>query len=208
MDLDPATRQRIDSLIGSHDVTLFMKGNRKAPQCGFSATLVRILDSLIADYRTVDVLSDPEIREGIKEYSSWPTIPQLYHKGEFMGGCDIVQELYSSGELQTALGVAPAEAPNPKVTVTEAAAEALKRTLQEMGGEGRELHLGIDARYQGSLFFAPRLPEELAVEASGFTLLMDPMTASRASGVGLDVVETPQGYSFRIDNPNAPEVPE
>jgi Fe-S cluster assembly iron-binding protein IscA len=125
-----------------------------------------------------------------------------------MGGCDIVQELYSSGELQTSLGVAPAEAPNPKVTVTEAAAEALKRTLQEMGGEGRELHLGIDARYQGSLFFAPRLPEELAVEASGFTLLMDPMTASRASGVGLDVVETPQGYSFRIDNPNAPEVPE
>ncbi len=68
--------------------------------------------------------------------------------------------------------------------------------------------LGIDARYQGSLFFAPRLPEELAVEASGITLLMDPMTASRADGVGLDVVETPQGYSFRIDTPNAPQVRE
>ena len=104
MNLDPATRQRIDDLIKKHRVLLFMKGDRSFPQCGFSATVVQILDSLIPDYETVDVLRDPAIREGIKAYSSWPTIPQLYIDGEFQGGCDIVRELYASGELKEKLG--------------------------------------------------------------------------------------------------------
>jgi monothiol glutaredoxin len=97
--MDDSTRERIDGLVKGHPVTLFMKGNRQAPQCGFSATVVQILDRLIPQYQTVDVLADPAIREGIKEYSSWPTIPQLYLAGEFQGGCDIVIELYESGEL-------------------------------------------------------------------------------------------------------------
>lgn len=101
--MDESTRERIDGLVKGHPVTLFMKGNRRAPQCGFSATVVQILDSLLPDYQTVDVLQDPAIREGIKEYSSWPTIPQLYIAGEFQGGCDIVIELYESGELQEKL---------------------------------------------------------------------------------------------------------
>ena len=100
MSLDEQTRKRIASAIDSHSVTLFMKGSREAPQCGFSATLVRILDSLIPDYQTVDVLADPALREGIKTFSSWPTIPQLYIGGEFIGGCDIVTEMFQSGELQ------------------------------------------------------------------------------------------------------------
>ena len=82
---------------------LFMKGNRQRPQCGFSAQVVQILDTLLPEYRTVDVLADPEIRDGIKEYSSWPTIPQLYVAGEFQGGCDIITEMYQSGELQQKL---------------------------------------------------------------------------------------------------------
>ena len=90
MSLDEASRSQIDTLIGQHDITLFMKGNRQQPQCGFSSTVVQILDRLIPDYQTVDVLSDPAIRENIKLYSSWPTIPQLYVKGEFIGGCDII----------------------------------------------------------------------------------------------------------------------
>ena len=106
MNLDPATRQRIDELVKKNRVLLFMKGERSYPQCGFSATVVQILDSLIPDYRTVDVLSDPAIREGVKAYSQWPTIPQLYIDGEFVGGCDIVREMYASGELQEKLGVA------------------------------------------------------------------------------------------------------
>ena len=107
MNLDPATRQRIDELVKKNRVLLFMKGERGYPQCGFSATVVQILDSLIPDYLTVDVLRDPAIRDGIKAYSQWPTIPQLYIDGEFQGGCDIVREMYASGELQEKLRVSP-----------------------------------------------------------------------------------------------------
>ncbi len=107
MSLSDDTRSRIASTIGSDRIVLFMKGNRSVPQCGFSATLVQILDTLVPDYTTVDVLADPEVREGIKEYSSWPTVPQLYVSGEFVGGCDIVREMYQSGELQKTLDKAP-----------------------------------------------------------------------------------------------------
>jgi monothiol glutaredoxin len=101
--MNESTRQRIDEMVKGNKVVLFMKGSRHAPQCGFSATVVQILDRVIPDYQTVDVLRDPEIREGIKEYSAWPTIPQLYVRGEFQGGCDIVREMYQSGELEEML---------------------------------------------------------------------------------------------------------
>ena len=103
MSLDDPTRQRIQTLVDSDHVVLFMKGERRVPQCGFSAQVVQILDSLVPEYTTHDVLSDPEVRQGIKEFSNWPTIPQLYVRGEFLGGCDIVTEMYRSGELKTAL---------------------------------------------------------------------------------------------------------
>lgn len=90
MALDPELRSELDQLTKDHRVVLFMKGTPRAPQCGFSARVVGILDDLLEDYRTIDVLSRPEIRNGIKEYSNWPTIPQLYVNGEFVGGCDIV----------------------------------------------------------------------------------------------------------------------
>lgn len=103
MALNEQTRERIESYIHSGDVVVFMKGNRSMPQCGFSGKVVQILDSLVEDYTTVDVLADPDIRDGIKEFSSWPTIPQLYLKGEFVGGCDIITEMFQSGELETLL---------------------------------------------------------------------------------------------------------
>ena len=93
-------QSRIEALVKQHPVLVFMKGDRNFPQCGFSAQVVRILDSMLPEYTTVDVLQDQLIREGIKEYSSWPTIPQLYLGGEFQGGCDIITEMYQSGELQ------------------------------------------------------------------------------------------------------------
>jgi monothiol glutaredoxin len=105
MQLSEETKARIEGLVASDDVVLFMKGNRQMPQCGFSATVVQILDHLIPQYTTVDVLQDPEVREGIKLFTQWPTIPQLYVKGEFVGGCDIVREMFQTGELQKALGV-------------------------------------------------------------------------------------------------------
>ena len=98
------TRARIDDLVKSHKVLLFMKGSRDFPQCGFSAQVVQILDRLVPEYATVDVLADAEIRQGVKEYAAWPTIPQLFVDGEFQGGCDIITEMYQSGELAQKLG--------------------------------------------------------------------------------------------------------
>ena len=91
---------RIDALVKANDVVLFMKGSALFPQCGFSSRAVAILDHLGVPYETVDVLQDGEIRQGIKEYSDWPTIPQLYVKGEFVGGSDIMMDMFESGELQ------------------------------------------------------------------------------------------------------------
>src|SRR5512139_1148271 len=92
--------QRIDEIVKADDVVLFMKGSALFPQCGFSSRAVAILDHLGVKFETVDVLQDPEIREGIKHYSDWPTIPQLYVKGEFVGGSDIMMEMFEAGELQ------------------------------------------------------------------------------------------------------------
>jgi len=92
--------ERIQSEIASNDVVLFMKGTPVFPQCGFSAATVQILTTLGVKFKAVDVLKDPEIRQGIKEFSNWPTIPQLYVKGEFVGGCDIIREMFESEELE------------------------------------------------------------------------------------------------------------
>jgi len=103
----------IKALVDSNDVLLFMKGTPVFPQCGFSSVVAKVLDHLQVEYASVNVLEDPAIRDGIKVYSDWPTIPQLYVKGEFVGGCDIVKEMFEAGELQTYLrekGVAPAAA--------------------------------------------------------------------------------------------------
>ncbi|HVU29182.1 MAG TPA: Grx4 family monothiol glutaredoxin [Sphingomicrobium sp.] len=94
---------RIGEIVRNNDVVLFMKGTALFPQCGFSSRAIAILDRLGAKYETVDVLQDPEIRQGIKDYSDWPTIPQLYVRGEFVGGSDIMMEMFESGELQQML---------------------------------------------------------------------------------------------------------
>jgi monothiol glutaredoxin len=101
--MTPELRSRIESIIESDKVVLFMKGTRQQPQCGFSAQVVEILDALIPSYTTVNVLADPSVREGIKEYASWPTIPQLYVSKEFVGGCDIITQMYENNELQKLL---------------------------------------------------------------------------------------------------------
>lgn len=101
MDDSVATRIRQD--IDENDVVLFMKGTPMFPQCGFSAAVVQVLTNMSVKFKGIDVLTDPTLREGIKQFSDWPTIPQLYVKGEFVGGCDIVRELQETGELQTML---------------------------------------------------------------------------------------------------------
>lgn len=98
-----AISQAIQETIDSNDVVLYMKGTKSFPQCGFSAAVVQILNHLEVDFQDVNVLADESIRQGIKEFSNWPTIPQLYIKGEFIGGCDIVREMTEAGELQDLL---------------------------------------------------------------------------------------------------------
>ena len=97
------SQSRIADIVGKNDVVLFMKGTALFPQCGFSSRAVAILDRLGVAYETVDVLQDPEIRQGIKDYSDWPTVPQLYVRGEFVGGSDIMMEMFENGELQQLL---------------------------------------------------------------------------------------------------------
>lgn len=104
--MTPEVKAKIDRLVNENKVMVFMKGSKLMPQCGFSNNVVQILNTLGVPYETLDILADPEIRQGIKEYSSWPTIPQIYINGEFIGGSDIAIELYQSGELQQMVEVA------------------------------------------------------------------------------------------------------
>ena len=202
MPLEPALRSRIEALVASERVVLFMKGVRGAPRCGFSATVCRILDGLIPQYASVDVLADAELREGIKQFSQWPTIPQLYVGGEFVGGCDIVQEMLADGSLYAALGVPEPELAPPAIAITGAAAAALRQLASRSAGP---LHLSIDAQFQHSLYFGPSEPGALALSIDGIALELDPLSAPRANGLTLDAEVRAEGPAFRIDNPNAPK---
>jgi monothiol glutaredoxin len=104
--MTPELQQRLEDLVQQNKIMVFMKGNKLMPQCGFSNNVVQILNMLGAPYETIDVLADPDIRNGIKEFSNWPTIPQVYVNGEFLGGSDILIELYQKGELQQVVEVA------------------------------------------------------------------------------------------------------
>ncbi|HEY9742446.1 MAG TPA: Grx4 family monothiol glutaredoxin [Coleofasciculaceae cyanobacterium] len=104
--MTPELKERLDKLVNQNKIMVFMKGNKLMPQCGFSNNVVQILNTLGVPYETIDVLDDYEIRQGIKEYSNWPTIPQVYINGEFVGGSDVLIELYQQGELQQLVEVA------------------------------------------------------------------------------------------------------
>jgi monothiol glutaredoxin len=104
--MTPELKERIDTLVEENKIMVFMKGNKLMPQCGFSNNVVQILNTLGVPFETLDILADPEIRQGIKEYSNWPTIPQVYINGQFVGGSDILIEMYNKGELQELVEVA------------------------------------------------------------------------------------------------------
>jgi monothiol glutaredoxin len=203
MSLDPALRSRIDTLLRAHPVVLFMKGTPQAPRCGFSAATAGVLDALLGDYASVDVLADPELREGIKAYGSWPTIPQLYVNAELVGGADIVQSMYTSGELQKLLGLPEPDRTPPPITITDAAAQAIRAALAD-AEPGLGLHLVIDARYHAEFHLAEADASAIRSEANGIVICMDLATAPRARGIRIDWVETAQGSGLAIDNPNAP----
>ncbi len=203
MPLNETTRTRIETLLKQNPVVLFMKGNPQAPQCGFSAATVGVLSELLPDYASVNVLEDPEIREGIKQYGNWPTIPQLYVKGELVGGADIVQSMYNSGELQELFGLPKPDRTPPTITITDTAAAAIRNALTD-AEPGLALHLSIDARFQPQFHLAEPGDDEVRAESNGIDILMDVATAQRARGIRIDWAETMQGAGLAIDNPNAP----
>ena len=203
MTLTPGVRARIESILAEYPVVLFMKGTRDAPRCGFSAATVGVLNELLPDYASVDVLADADIREGIKVYGNWPTIPQLYVKGELVGGADIVQSMYTSGQLQELFGLPKPDRTPPAITISNAAASAIREALAD-AEPGLALHLAIDARYQAQFHLAEADAQAIRSEANGIALLMDLGTAQRARGIRIDWAETVQGAGLSIDNPNAP----
>ncbi len=203
MAIDPAFKTRIDTLVHDHKVVLFMKGNRRMPQCGFSSRVVGILDGIVDQYQTVDVLSDPEVRSGMKDYSDWPTFPQLYVDGEFLGGCDIVTEMAGTGELHEALGVQLEEVAVPEMTITDSAAAELKGALADLP-DGEFLRFRIGQGYRYELNLGPRAFGDIEVTLAGWTVLMDRGTAKLAGGTVIDHVTGPMGSGFKISNPNEP----
>ena len=201
--ISDALRSRISGLVAQNPVVLFMKGTRRAPQCGFSAQVVQILDELVPEYETVDVLSSAELRDGIKEFSQWPTIPQLFVNGEFVGGCDIVRALQESGELAQMLSKPGTPPALPTIYITAAALSAFQGAL--LDAQGEFLHLKIDARFQNDLYFAPREPGTLELNIQGLSLLIDPASARRADGMSIDFIDG-DNAGFKIENPNQPAI--
>ncbi len=203
MSLDPALRSRIESILTANRVVLFMKGQPTMPQCGFSAKAVGALQDLGVEFAHVNVLADPEIREGIKAYGDWPTIPQLYIDSELVGGSDIILQMASSGELSSVLGLAAPDRTPPSITVTPAAVDMLRGALAD--APGASLQLSIDASFQPNFQLAPHDDNAIAAESNGLRVQFDLASARRADGITIDWVDDIRGKGLAIDNPNAPK---
>jgi len=201
MSAEDPVHQEIDQLVKSQPVVLFMKGTPQMPQCGFSATVVGILEDVLDDYHTVDVLSRPEIRNGIKEYTQWPTVPQLYVNGEFVGGCDIITEMAGTGELYETLGVELPEASEPSITITDSARDVF---ADAPCPEDQGIRLTISKQFQYQLGVGPINATDFRVSSNGVTLTIDRMSAGRAEGLTVDFESDGAQSGFRIKNPNEP----
>ena len=197
-----AVHRQISTILASNPVVLFMKGTPAQPRCGFSAKSVDVLNTLVPDFFGVDVLNDDDIRQGIKTYGNWPTIPQLYVKGELVGGSDIIMQLYNTGELHQLLGVAAPDRSAPEIFISAQAATAIRAGMADEPALG--LHLRIDGRWQASFQLAPIEGHEIKAVADDLVVYMDVQTAQRAKGLRIDWTETLQGAGLSITNPNAP----
>lgn len=202
MPLDKETREIIDRVLAENKVVLFMKGTPAQPQCGFSATTCSTLNMLLPDYMTVNVLDYPEIREGIKEYANWPTIPQLYIGGELMGGSDIVQDMMKSGELAEALGIDVPSVDAPTITISDEGVTAMKSATASHPAAA--IHLQITADWTHQISMDPNREGAVVAQAGDIELHMDPWTAARADGLNMILEEELTGTRFHFDNPNAP----
>jgi len=203
MALDPATKERIEQMVTGNKVMLFMKGTPQMPQCGFSSQTAGALDTLLSgDYASFNVLEDSEIREGIKEYGDWPTIPQLYVSGELVGGCDIVMEMFNAGELHEMFGLEAPDRTPPEIEISDKAAEKIGEFLAAYPGQF--LHFKIGSDWDAQFHLGPKAGTEIASTVGELTMLMDLASAQRARGAKIDWVESVQGEGLKLDLPGAP----
>ena len=202
MSLDPATRTRIQSLLDAHRVVLFMKGNPDAPQCGFSAKAVGTLDDIGVEFAHVNVLADPDIRDGIKLYGDWPTIPQLYVGGELLGGSDIIVQMADSGELQKLLGLPEPDRTPPSLDVSTAALDMLRGAIDNAGG-GHAVVIAVDKQHRAQLQLEPVDPARIALEVEGVRFQFDGASARRADGLRIDFVNDHRGRGLVVEHPLA-----
>lgn len=196
-------KANIDSLIKNNSVMLFMKGNKERPQCGFSKQVVEVLNQMLSDFSTFDVLSDPEMREGLKEYSQWPTIPQLYIDGEFIGGCDIVLDLLDKGELPKLLRLKKASTP-PRLELSDEAIKAFINAGAEKSSDEEGIRITISPSFEHGLSFDQAEADDFKVNFGDVKLVIDPYSAARADGLKIDFITDKLDAGFSFDNPNEP----
>ena len=193
---------RIEKHLEQHNIVLFMKGSKGVPQCGFSAKVVNILEDIVDSFHTVDVLLDSQLREDLKIFSDWPTIPQLFVNKKFIGGCDLVEQLFISGELCEQLrGKKGERSTMPEIHVTEEAAAVIKQGVGR--SENEVLHLTIDESFSHDFKIAPRDASRTCVLAGGVEIYLDTGSLNRASGLKIGMTDSDKGYGFEIFNPNA-----
>ena len=202
MNLDQATRSKIEQQVTGNKVVLYMKGTPQQPMCGFSAKTIAMVTELVGDVATYDVLADQDIREGIKVYGDWPTIPQLYVDGELVGGCDIITEMYNSGELHDVLGVAKPDRTPPEVTITDKAAENIRAGMQ--GHDGLALHMSVDNEWRPAFTLQAPQPGAIVSQANGIELHFDLPSAQRAQGAMIDWIDAVDGSGLDVSLPAAP----
>lgn len=202
--MNEQTRQTIENLISNNTCVLFMKGNPKQPQCGFSSNTVKILHDLVGDdFSYCNVLEDQNIREGIKEFGNWPTIPQLYINKELVGGNDIVTEMFNTGELQTMLNLPQPERKSAVITITEKAKENILSGIENIGTS--VLMLSIDGQFNTRFSIEEPKGYEIVSEIGEIKIYMDIGSAKRADGIEIDWVEDLHGAGLVIKNPNEPK---
>jgi monothiol glutaredoxin len=195
-------KEKIERLIRTNAIVLFMKGTKEQPQCGFSSRVVEVLKQFTPDFVTVDVIADPAMREAIKVFSSWPTIPQLYVDGEFIGGCDIVLEMFEKEQLQPLLKVAKADKA-PAIHLSPEALSAFRDANPERE-EGECFRLSIGADFEHGLSFDFQGDDDFTVQFGDVAIIIDPYSAARADGLSLDFVKDGLQSGFAFDNPNEP----
>lgn len=202
-NMNQAVKERIENLIESHKVFLFMKGNPQTPMCGFSGNTIKIMKSLVGnDFASFNVLEDNEIREGIKVFSDWPTIPQLYIDQEFVGGNDIISEMFNTGELHELLNLEKPDRTPPTMKVSDEALSHIKEGMKDVGNN--KLFLSIDDEFNTRFSLDTPKGYEVVSKVGDLDIYMDIGTAERAQNIEITWIEELQGSGLRIKNPNEP----